>query len=258
MQQLSKIDFPKATPIFSNITYSKPLVFCVIDGNIDGSIYVDNIEKPKTALVILEDMLFLGGQASNSQFNAEVYDLLFNKVFNSMNEEYFDFYIMSNEFRVKIEPIFGSKIHGKPVRKTFLFSRGNFLQHLNWRDKLPDNYKMEFIGGNFINEHVYDKEFWKLSTKRFGFSLVNGNEVVSECIAIFVGGGQAEISVDTIEKYRNKGFAKIVCSAFIEYCISIGLTPNWGCWDFRTASIALAKRLGFIEINDEIVFGLKK
>lgn len=258
MQQLSKIDFPKVTPIFSNITHSKPLVFCVIDGNIDGSIYVDNIENPKTALVILEDMLFLGGQASNPKFNDEIYDLLFNNLFPSMKEEYFDFYCMSNELRVKIDPIFGAKIHGRPVRKTFLFNKVEFSQHLNWRENLPHNYIMEFIDDDFINEHVYYKEFWKPSTKRFGFSLVNDSEIVSECSAIFIGGGQAEISVETNEKYRNKGFATVTCSAFIEYCISIGLTPNWGCWDFRTASISLVKRLGFIEINDEIVFGLKK
>jgi hypothetical protein len=58
MQQLSKNDFSKVVPIFSSITHSKPLVFSVIDGNMDGSIYVDNMKKPKTALVILYDMLF--------------------------------------------------------------------------------------------------------------------------------------------------------------------------------------------------------
>jgi RimJ/RimL family protein N-acetyltransferase len=258
MQQLNNSDFSRVAPIFTNITHSKPLVFSVIEGNNDGSIYVDNVENPKTALVILYDMLFLDGQENNSQFNTEIYDLLFNDIFPSMKEEYFDFYCMSNELRVKIEPIFGSKIHGRPIRKTFSFSKDDYSLHLNWRDKVPESYKMEFIAEDFIYKHGYDKEFWRPSTKRFGFSLVNGNEIISQCIAVFVGGGKAEIAVDTTEKYRNRGFATITCAAFIEYCLSIGLIPNWGCWDFRTASIALAKRLGFIETADEIVFGLKK
>jgi len=73
-----------------------------------------------------------------------------------------------------------------------------------------------------------------------------------------VGGGQAEISVDTNEEYRNRGLATITCAAFIEYSVSLGLIPNWSCWDFRTASIALAKKLGFIERTNDVVFGLTK
>lgn len=231
MQKLKQDDFFKVVPIFSDVKNSKPLVFSVIDRNVEGSIYVDNIENPRIALVILEDMLFLGRQKSNPQFLSEMYDFLFNEIFPSMQQEYFDFYCMSSELRVEVEPIFNSKIHGRPVRKTFKFIGDMFLQHLDWSEKISENYKMEFIDEAFIKKHNYDKEFWKPSTKRFGFALVDGNEIISECIAVFVGGGQAEISVNTNEKYRNRGFATVTCSAFIEYCLSVDLIPNWGCWD---------------------------
>lgn len=257
MHKLNKSDYLEVSPIFSLVINSKPVIFSVIDGNLDGMIYVDDIENPKTAFVMLYDMLFFSGQ-KNLKFCKEAFDLLTTEIFPAMNEDYFDCYCLSDGLRKEIEQIFSSKISGRPVRKTWIFNETTFKQHTNWRDKLPDGFYMEIMDDKFISKYNCDKDFWNPTTKRFGYSLVHDDKIVSECIACFVGAGQAEISVDTIEQYRNKGFATITCAAFIEHCISINLIPNWSCWDFRTASIALAKKLGFIENTNDIVFGLTK
>lgn len=258
MQELNKSDYSIVSPLFSFVTNSKPVIFSVIDGNLDGKIYVDDIKNPKTAFVMLYDMLFFSGQ-NNLKFCNESFDLLTTEVFPTMNEDYFDCYCLSDGLWKEMEQIFSSKISGRPVRKTWIFKEAAFKQqHSNWRDNLPDGFNMEIMDSIFINKYNCDKDFWNPTAKRFGYSLVYDDKIVSECTACFVGGGQAEISVETIEQHRNKGLATITCAAFIEHCISINLIPNWSCWDFRTASIALAKKLGFIENTNDIVFGLRK
>jgi len=225
--------------IFEDATNSKPVVFSVIEGNTDGKIFVDNDKNPKTALIQLYDMFFLKGE-TNRDFCENIFNLLVNEVFPIMDEEYFDFYCLSDNLRDDVEEIFASLIHSKLVRKTFTFDRDKFERHRGWRERLPERYTMDMFKG-------------PLSVK-----LKLDNEVVSECSAVFAGAGQAEISVRTNEKYRKQGFAALACAAFIEECLSEGYIPNWTCWDFREGSAELARKMGFVELKDDIVYGIKK
>jgi hypothetical protein len=258
MVELKKNDYCRVLPVFETIKNSKPVIFSVIDGNVEGSIYVNDPENPETALISLYDMFFLNGKA-DQQICESIYDLLASELFPAMSEDFFDFYCMTDELREIMEKLFSTMIQCKPMRKTFIYNKDSFEQFLKQKDiPIPTGYEFKSIDQDFIDMYKLDKGFWDPSTKRFGVALVNGDEIISECTAVFVGGGQAEISIDTKEEYRNKGYATAVCAEFIQHCITIDLLPNWGCWDFRTASIALAKRLGFVENPDCMVFGIKK
>ena len=203
MHILTKNNYGKAIPIYNTVQNSKPIVFSVIDGNIDGNIYVDDAENPHTALVMLYDMLFFGGQ-ENFAFCKEVFELLKHEIFPNMNENYFDCYCLSGGLKRDIELIFGKMITGKPIRKTWKFNKDTFMQKPNWRTKVPDGFRMEYMDEALINKYGCDKEYWHPAAKRFGYALVCDDEIVCECTACFVGGGQAEISVDTKEPYRTK------------------------------------------------------
>jgi RimJ/RimL family protein N-acetyltransferase len=85
---------------------------------------------------------------------------------------------------------------------------------------------------------------------RFGVRLMKDDVVLSECTAVFVGRGAAEIDIHTDENHRNLGLGAITASAFLDACHARGLRPNWSCWPEREVSIALAKNLGFVEQDD--------
>jgi RimJ/RimL family protein N-acetyltransferase len=76
------------------------------------------------------------------------------------------------------------------------------------------------------------------------------DELAVVCSSVCVGGIEAEIDIFTDEKYRQQGLATIAACAFIEESLSRNLTPNWACWPEREASVALAKKLGFVEQLD--------
>jgi RimJ/RimL family protein N-acetyltransferase len=239
MVALNKEEYINAASLFADTTNSKPVVFSVIEGNTDGNIIVDEAVNPQTALIYFEDFFFLKGK-TNKDFCKEIYSLLTEKIFPSVSYEYFDFYCLSDNLRNDVEKIFALSIHGKPVRKTFTFDYTLFKQHLNWRIKIPEGFTMD------------------ISTEKISATLKKQSEIISECSAVFIGGNQTEISIETNEKYRRRGFATLTCSAFIELCTSCGYTPNWTCWDFREGSAELAKKLGFVELSNEVVYGIKK
>ena len=99
----------------------------------------------------------------------------------------------------------------------------------------------------------------RIFIRRFGRVLLKGDEIVSECFSVFFfDKNMVEVGIETQEPYRRRGFAYLTSAAFIEYCLSINLEPNWGCWHFSTESIALGKKLGFEEVCNRRVLVLQK
>jgi RimJ/RimL family protein N-acetyltransferase len=55
----------------------------------------------------------------------------------------------------------------------------------------------------------------------------------------------ADMSIDTVEQYRNRGIATAVAGAMLEEVAESGKTPVWGALDSNLASLRLAEKLGF-------------
>ncbi len=92
--------------------------------------------------------------------------------------------------------------------------------------------------------------FWggieRFMARGVGFAVWHGGRIVTRCHAVLIGGGRVEVSIETDEAHRRRGLALAACSAFIGHCLSLGLEPVWTCWPDRTASMALARKLGFV------------
>ena len=237
MFKLDKKDFSIASSIFTGSLLS-PVVFSVIEKNTNGRVFVNSAENPAAALIILEDMLFLRGEGKN--FCADVLELLVGEIFPESKYDFFDFYCLSENLRPDAETIFESRIVGRNVRKTFDFNVEMFKKTEEWRKKIPDG------AGIIIDE------------KNLSVELKYENETASRCCAVFTGGGQTETDVCTEEKYRRRGFASLTAAAYVETVLSFGYLPNWSCWENNPASAALAKKIGFIEASETLVYSLKK
>ena len=80
----------------------------------------------------------------------------------------------------------------------------------------------------------------------FGFVAIGPEGIASNCRASSVTNGVAEIQVSTRSHGRRQGLATLVCRAFVEHCLIVGLTPAYACDEDNLASIGLAKKLGFV------------
>jgi GNAT superfamily N-acetyltransferase len=55
----------------------------------------------------------------------------------------------------------------------------------------------------------------------------------------------ADMSIDTLEEYRQRGIATAVAGAMLDEVVESGKTPVWGALENNLASLSLAAKLGF-------------
>ncbi|GMQ64145.1 GNAT family N-acetyltransferase [Vallitalea maricola] len=232
MFELKEQDFGRIKPLIDNISHSRALIFSVVEGNLKGRIFVDNMATPKTAFIEGE-FLYLVGFEDNTNFNKKLIKYIFDEKIPKSKDKELILFLCSDKW-MEIDKMFKKRGCITIQRKTFSFDVDKYKEVRNRYDKI-----------------TYKDEVKKIKdTSNFGFRIVNNEEIISECMSIAVGSGEAEININTKEAYRRKGYATTVAMEFIDYCISNELIPNWSCWPFRKESINLAKKLGFNEKSD--------
>lgn len=63
-----------------------------------------------------------------------------------------------------------------------------------------------------------------------------------------------DISIDTLAEYRQCGYAALCVAFMIEHFRQQGLAPVWGALESNLASMKLAEKLGFVSIDQLVVF----
>lgn len=243
---LNPKEYSKVLPILKNIDHNVALVFSVIERNSPGVVYVDNIIEPQSIFIdTLGSFYYLCGREDNVEFNNQVYDTIFREILPKRIEKELILFSYSDEWKDRLDYLLKEKGAIRINRKTFSFNLQKFNPYIGWKNKVPSGYKVERITNELAEKYEQYKPIIDSSSKRFGYCVLKDDEVVSDCIAVCVGGGEAEVGISTNENYRRQGYATLAASAFIEHCLLNGLTPNWACWPYRVESIALARKLGF-------------
>ncbi len=86
---------------------------------------------------------------------------------------------------------------------------------------------------------------------------------VSPVAAVFSGAGPVsfcypsaitetlwDVSIDTLRQYRNRGYARAAVLSMIEFMRISGRRPVWGAEVSNQASIGLARKLGFVVVDE--------
>jgi L-amino acid N-acyltransferase YncA len=63
-----------------------------------------------------------------------------------------------------------------------------------------------------------------------------------------------DIAVETVESHQRRGLAELVSRRLISLLMKRGLDPIWGAVDSNAASLALARKLGFVAHDDMALF----
>lgn len=251
MIEINASEYGKVIPIFQNINHSVAIVFAVLEGNSPGRVFVDDLATPSSVFLFPEGTFFyIGGNENDAAFCQSVSTLVFDEILPNAIEKEVVIFAFTTAWRKRLDMLLSEKgviiIH----RKVFNFNPEKFAEYRKKQAGIPDGLTIQPIDPVLAQKYPIYQSMIEQGSKRFGFCLMKGDEVISECSSIYVGGGEAEIDIHTNEKYQGRGYAQLVASAFIEACQSKGLRPNWACWPERQASLALAKKLGFEERPD--------
>jgi RimJ/RimL family protein N-acetyltransferase len=83
---------------------------------------------------------------------------------------------------------------------------------------------------------------------------LEGGRPVSFCYAASQTESLWDIAINTLEGYRNRGHAARCVAYMVEHMRRQSKTPVWGAEEWNRASLGLAAKLGFVPVDELIVF----
>lgn len=228
----------------------------IINHTQDGMIYVDNTDYPQSFLLRNNaGTYYVSGNLHNKQFVDDLIKYL--KTVENHNV-YYDLYASSREW---IDYI-GKELSGNVVR----LGRVNFEYNENFnfintnRIDLPESYHLLEMDENLYEKYIaeIDKSYAMIFssshdflTSSFGYCIIHENAFISACSAYHISENLTEVDVWTNSNYRNKGYATIVVSAFVNHCKEKGLKALWNADSGNAVSIHLAEKCGFEKTFEE-------
>ena len=89
--------------------------------------------------------------------------------------------------------------------------------------------------------------------KGFGYVAIEGNTIAGVAFSAAVSSAEADIGVETVEQYRNKGFATILADRMCREIRCQGKKPVWAHARQNTGSGKIALNCGFLECKRNTV-----
>ena len=264
----------------SSVPFNTCFAQAVLSGNVQGSVYVDRIEDPRTWVIVNRcGMSLLAGDPNDVEVRRWLADYVLNigghresleliqphphawvdVISESIGERFV------SAARLRTLPEAEQKqaqertdLVVELTRLNFRFSEARF--RCRKPHPLPDGYRVERVDGTHFSTWTGDvmpREFWDdeatYSRGSVAFGVIYEGALVSLAFAAFVSERSLEIGVETHPDHRGRGLALHAAGAFIEHALRCGLEPVWSCRKGNRASEATAAALGF-ELTVEVPY----
>lgn len=266
IHELSANEYERARPIMEGVDHALA-VDAVIDGTCPGSVYVDDMDAPRTLFAETPEGHYLVGYEGNEAFNRSLKDLIVSKILAEGEREgwwYFLVHYSPNSWEERLDAMF----MGRPVVKDYQEFYSFRKRRVDWREGIPSDFCMTRVDRGLMERkdltNINRIRGWAegnfgsiegFMANGFGFCLMRGDEIVSWCMADCVSGDRCEMGIHTDERYRRRGFATLTLAAAVDHCLSNRLTHlGWHCWSSNVLSAATARRAGFEKVLDHHAF----
>ena len=259
-QLLNKEDYNKIAPITDSVEIHCTFAYGVIKSGMPGKIYVDHADSPTCCVVAADAGAYLvAGDEHNESFNKALLDFLGDK---KQHIIYYDLYATSKEWLDIINNGLGRHVV-RLDRSIYTYCAKTAPAFHKAKNALDEGFELKKMDASLAKQYIKSVPLcgsnWGSAEafveKGIGYVILHKGEIECICYSGHTGGGYANIGIITNEGHRNKGFALITCSAFIEECLERGITPVWDAGKFNEPSNKLAHKLNFQFIHDtELIF----
>ncbi len=246
--QLQKSDFYKVQGLLMNSNHELSIK-ALINGTSPGEIYVDNLEKPLSALIKTTECNVVAGKADNELFNLGVKEEL----------DFFDQVTCDDEgWEDRIHEIHKNIALRKYVRRYYELNQPKFAHFLK---NLDHQYTLEYVNVDNLNNIDFDnsdkirdwiklEDIGKFKDYCLGAYVRTDNEIVSMSMVDCIVDDRIEIGVKTEKEYQRRGLGFIATAATVSSSISKGIQKiGWHCVDTNIGSIKTAEKVGFTLIK---------
>ena len=264
MKLLDNRNYYKLIEPLAQVTINHLFARAVIEYGMPGSVFVDDLDNPKTYYVRHPyGMGLLFGDSTNKIFNKAFKEYALN--LNNTRDSFEWVQAFSVSWNTVLSDLFGAELLKSSentskkeigiielnTRVNFKFNRDSYVVQ-STKNESGDIHIVRADRQIFrdMKGSVIPFYFWKneddFVENGIGFSLFYKGHLASTVYSAFIQGKQLEIGIETIEPYRGMGFAEQVCMSIIDYCIKNDYEPIWACRLENSSSYKLAQKLGFI------------
>ena len=246
LYKLDRTAYAQVTPLFQDRDVHLDIE-AVLCGDCAGTVYVDDVNHPRTACVVSGDGYYLDGATDHTAFNAAL-----NAQFP--RDEYFVLYCDSDRWAGDLDDLL-IQTYAVPAGRSHL--RLGELTMPDWQDRVPDGYELRAIDRNLLSSGLDGTDdlvegilaTWRsvelFLEKGFGTCVVHDGEVVSHCSADYCIDDRCEVGVGTSWGHRRKGLATLSAAATVSQAVDRGLAVGWHCWSNNVGSLGVAGKVGF-------------
>lgn len=259
--KLDKTDYGKIKPLLKNEQQNDLTLNAIMNGNNRGTVYVDNLEHPRTAMIdVIGTISMFIGDHTNEDFLLLLPDFIDNQLkidtLESCGGTYFLAVASDEAWEKAIEKAISHREYETDFECYHTFDADRFHTLKSGFKPLSAGYAVRRIDKAMIendSEEILSEvlnEFWYSTddflAKGLGYCVVKGNRIISACLSCCVNGQDHEISVETYnDEDMNKGFATLACAAYLEHCLANDITPHWSALETNKESLRLGAKLGF-------------
>jgi len=250
MHELQPYAFHRVAHLFANLPYGPTIPNSVISRTGPGRVFVDSQIEPTAAFVYSNGACTLAGSTDSIAFGKSVCQWLSDY----HGSDYFILYAFPDAWQELLDRELMRGV-SKRRRLDFDLVLATFASHKGWESQIPSGYSLHSVDRalmELMRDEVlpYSRSYWRSAADferhGVGFCLIHEDAIASVCYTCFAWNEHHDIDIMTVEGHRGKGLALVTACAFIDHCLSRGLTPNWDCWTENQASVTLAARLGFV------------
>lgn len=246
------------------------LIPAIVNGKISGRIWVDDPDKPETALIWDEHYSFsLIGNENHQSFNSSLEHLFAETIIPDA---------LSREFRegwLECPQRWGKKIQQNKILPKLLpmrHEREYYAIHqstgLDWVSNIPPNLSLKRIDNELLKKTDLENFNALLDMINlrwnsvenflrwgFGFCLLQDKTIVSYCLSLGNGNRRCDIEIETAEDHQRQGHASLVSAAFVDHALDEGYTEiGWDTFANNAPSVQLGLKLGFKKVQDHVCY----
>ena len=260
IQELNPDAFDRVRPLFHGFDYSLS-IHAAIEGNNPGRIFVDDVNRPRTALALTVEGYLLAGDDGNPETNGALRRLFKERIFTGevyVNGDWsMSLAVHPETWETRLPELIPTHDAEKIARYHYLCREVRF----DWRNSVPDGYTVrrvdqgllddaQIVFPDAVREWMDIQEMWGTAENFFSqgisFSVLHAGEVVAWCTSDCVAGDRIDVGIITHPAHRRRGLAAVAVAATVEHCLSHGFSGvGYHCNGDNVGSWKTAEKVGF-------------
>lgn len=253
MYKLEQEAYSAAQSVLNTLSAQHVAVAAVLDGALEGDVWVNDKVDPTVALVANGDAFYLAGDPDRG-----------SESFADLNRGIpaWAYLFVDDPWGGLLDRVWSNPFARPHPRIRFGLPDGARPEPA----ALPDGFRLAAIDRALLEEAPGNVETvtdlfedWRSADdfleKGVGFCILHNGDIVSHCATDSVSGVRCELGVGTEPEFRRLGLGWAAASATISRCVDRGIHGiEWQTHASNRGSISIAKTLGLVETGRHFAY----